>query len=357
MAAVRSDATSRLCALLAIATALASGIAHAQSGPPAAGPAFPPAAAGGGVPADPASPGVPGDPAKPIPVLPSKDSAPPSLAPVDEQVVEIHIEGNRHHTSNKIMGIMKTKIGRPFDQTLLEKDVRTLATKGWFVDVKTRKEPVPGGVIITVEVVERATLEYVKIYGNIKVPKASVAKQVDMKKGTPLDPYMVEEGKRKIEEYYKSKGFNDVQVTILEGTKLNDHGAIYLIHEGPTQKVSKVHFVGNTIASEGRLKTQIQTKPPILWLFKGQVDKKKMDEDIDKLTAYYRGLGFFRARIGREVEFNDKQNWLDVTFVIEEGPRYKVRDVKLVGLTKFQENQLNEHFKLEERAYLRPGGR
>ena len=60
-----------------------------------------------------------------------------------------------------------------------------------------------------------------------------------------------------------------------------------------------VNFIGNSIASGDRLKTQIQSKPPFLYLFKGELDRKQVDEDVERLTAYYRGLGFFRARIGR----------------------------------------------------------
>ncbi len=56
----------------------------------------------------------------------------------------------------------------------------------------------------------------------------------------------------------------------------------------------RVKFVGNTITSGQRLKAQIESKPPILGLFKGQYNEEKANADIDKLIAYYRNLGFFR---------------------------------------------------------------
>ncbi len=43
---------------------------------------------------------------------------------------------------------------------------------------------------------------------------------------------------------------------------------------------------------------------------------------MKKLTAYYRAFGFFHASVGRELDFNEKQDWLTITFVIDEGPRY-----------------------------------
>ena len=109
-----------------------------------------------------------------------------------------------------------------------------------------------------------------------------------------------------------------------------------------------MNFVGNTIASDGRLQTQIKSKPPFLWLFKGELDRKQLDEDRDALTAYYRGLGFFHARIGPHIDFNEKENWATVTFVIDEGPRYKVRNVSVIGNSKYTNDELMAELKLKK---------
>ena len=120
--------------------------------------------------------------------------------------------------------------------------------------------------------------------------------------------------------------------------------------------------MGNTIASDARLRTQINTKSPILYLFKGELDRKELDEDVNRLTAYYRGLGFFRARIGREVrEYDPSEDdapdimasrafrnidqfetvqWMVVRFIIDEGPRYKIGNVSVSGNTKYTSEEL-----------------
>ncbi len=306
---------------------------------------FPPATQGG-----PPSSGGPSSPVGSSP--PSSEPVPAPPIPIDAQVVDIRLVGNRRVTRSEIISKMHTKASRPFDQATLERDVRALATWGKFIDVKTRKESVPGGVLITVEVIERPTLEYVKFLGNKKVGRMALAKQVDLKKGSPLEPYAIEEGKRKLEEYYRGKGFNDVQVTLLEGTQPDDHGAVYLIHEGPPQKIAKVDFVGNSIATDGRLKTQIGSKPPILWLFKGEVDRKKIEEDKEHLTAYYRGLGFFRAHVGVETQWNETEDRLSITFVIDEGPRARVREVKILGNSKFTFEQLSHDLELKQKDWF-----
>ena len=63
-------------------------------------------------------------------------------------------------------------------------------------------------------------------------------------------------------------------------------------------------------------------------------------------------MGFFRARIGRELEFNEKQNWVTVTFVIDEGPRFKVRNVSVIGNTKYTSEALMAELKLKSGDYF-----
>ena len=102
--------------------------------------------------------------------------------------------------------------------------------------------------------------------GNTKIKDKTLSKQTLLKVGGSADPYALQEGKRKLADYYVSKGFNNVQISILEGDKPTDQGVTYLIHEGVAQKIWKTEFVGNDsgFVSDSRLKTLIKSKPPIL---------------------------------------------------------------------------------------------
>ncbi|MBI3836448.1 MAG: BamA/TamA family outer membrane protein [Planctomycetia bacterium] len=284
-------------------------------------------------------------------VAPLPSATGPIAAP-QERVLDIRLEGNRTITRDKVLANIGLRIDRPFDQPTFEKDVRKLATKGWFVDVRPRTEHVPGGVIITFEVVERPTLEYVRYLGNKKIKSKTLAKETGLKKGDSLDSYAIEEGRRKIETLYQTKGHNETKVTILEGTKPTDRGAVYLINEGIKQKIWNVKFEGNTVASDGRLKTQIQSKPPILYLFKGTVDRKKIEEDVERLTAYYRSLGYFKAHVGRDYEYNEKEDWMTLVFYINEGPRYRVRNISFIGNKVWPESVLAKDLKLKPGDYF-----
>ena len=143
-------------------------------------------------------------------------------------------------------------------------------------------------------------------------------------------------------------------MSIFEGDKPGDRGVVYVINEGLVQKIWKVRFEGNSdkIAPDGRLKALVSSKPPLLWVFKGQVDRNKIDEDVKKLHDYYRSLGFFQAHVGRDYEFNEKENWMTLVFYIDEGPRYHVRGIGFVGNKIYPEEALTYNSKLKGGDYF-----
>jgi len=269
-----------------------------------------------------------------------------------EQVAEVRVQGNRATKLEKILPHIRTRAGRPYSLELIEEDVRRLNRTGMFVTVRPYTQQTAAGRVVIFDVIERPLLQEVLYIGNRKIKTKTLDQQNDLKVGDALDPFAIEEGRRKIQDFYRTRGFSKVRVTIIEGNKPQDRRAVYLINEGLKQKVLWTRFIGNTIASDARLRTQIQSKPPFLYLFKGEVDREKIDEDVNRLIAYYRGLGFFRARVGRELSFNAAENWLTLTFVIDEGPRYRVRNVSFTGNAKFSGDELSQDLKLKGGQYF-----
>ncbi|NBT12972.1 MAG: hypothetical protein EBS56_05230 [Planctomycetia bacterium] len=275
---------------------------------------------------------------------------PPAPAAVDaaNRIVEVRIEGN-HATEVSKLPKLVTRAGQIFDAQAIEEDVRTLHRSRKFVDVHPKYVRVKEGVVVIFQVVERPMLRYVKYVGNEKVTTRTLRKKAEIDVGDSMDPYVVEEARRRIESYYHEKGYDAARVTTVEGGKPGDKGAVFLIDEGRSRKSLWTSFVGNTIASDARLLTQIGSKPGVLWLLGGDIDRQKIDEDVEKLTAYYRSLGFFQAKVGRELEVvhGAGRDWTLLTFVINEGPRYTVRNVSFIGNSKFKSEFLAEELKLK----------
>ncbi len=267
----------------------------------------------------------------------------PSGPATGETIVkQVKVEGNFSTEVSK-MPKLGTREGQPFDSHIVQEDVRTLASSRKFLDVRSKLEPTPEGMIVIFQVVERPTIDEVTFVGNQDIRSQTLRKKSELEKKQPLDPYAVEEGRRRVEAYYKEKGYEHAEVTTIEGTKPSDRKVVFLVDEGTSQRIFWTSFDGNTIASAARLRTQISQRPGFMWLFGGKLDRKKVDEDEQKLYAYYRGLGFFTAKIGHELEYNDSKSWLTLRFVINEGPRYSIRNVSFIGNEHFKVGQLNKN--------------
>lgn len=270
-----------------------------------------------------------------------------SLAATDEPVIEVRVIGNKLIPTQQILNEMQTRVGRPYDPALIQRDVRKLTSRSWFVAVETDISKTPEGRIVSIKVVERPTIRYIEYLGNDVgfwgrggIRDKSLAKETGLKVGGSIDPYAVEEARRKLVDLYRRNGFNNTQVSILEGNKATDKGVVFVINQGESQRIWKVEFEGNQFASDGQLRTKIESKKPLMYMFKGFVDREQIDGDVDRITAYYRAFGYFQAKVGRKLEYDDNGKWVTLRFVVNEGPRYEVRNVLHVGNQIFANSSL-----------------
>jgi outer membrane protein insertion porin family len=274
------------------------------------------------------------------------------------QVIDIQIVGNRGVSVQEVRAELETRPGQKLDPIQIQRDVRALTKTRKFFDVKVKTRPgmQPGTVIVIYEVFEFPKLEYIHFIGNEEISTRNLLRQLDLKVGDPMDTVAVESGQRKLLSFYRERGYNKVQIEAREGTDHKDRGAVFLIHEGPQQRIWSVDFVGNSIVSGGRLKTQIQSKPSkikyVTPLAKGYMNRRTVDEDVHRLTAYYRSLGYMLARVGRVIEFDDNDRWANLEFVIHEGPRFKVRNVSFSGNEVFGDHQLQRLVTLKAGEYF-----
>lgn len=267
-------------------------------------------------------------------------------------IVDVQIIGNERHTTEKIMQQIHMRQGHTFKSMNLDDDILRLNQSRFFTLVEPYIRSVPGGVIVMFKVKERPVLRYLRFQGNGSIRIGLLEKECGLVTGKPFSPYDVEEGRKKIETFYHSRGFARVSVKTIQGDQQGDPGVIYLINPGPKLRIGKTTFIGNKITSAARLKTVISSKPGFLWLFKGELLEENLQNDIRTLEDYYRRLGFFYARIGRRVVRTSEEGWNDVTFVINEGPQAKIREIRFVGNSKFDSGMLLNDMEIEEgKAY------
>ena len=269
-----------------------------------------------------------------------------------QTVLDVRIEGIVQVPQSDILQIIKTRPGRPFSETVLEDDKRALMQRTWFVDVRPRVDRTPDGYIVTYHCIERQLIHYIKISGNKKHTLKTLLEEANIKEGDALDPIAIQQSAERMAQFYRESGYHQVHIDI-HGGEFGDRGVAFNINEGPRQRVLSVQFEGNKIATGQRLKTLLQTTPGWFFWINSDFTRKKLDEDVETLTNYYRKLGFFHAKVDRVFEegtfyggLGQPRGWIKVKYIIDEGPRCKIRDIRFVGNNVFDQETLYSKMKL-----------
>ena len=179
----------------------------------------------------------------------------------------------------------------------------------------------------------------IEFENNRKFKDKTLLKKLDFEVDDYLDPILAESGRNIIAEFYRSKGFPHVEV-MLNRKKLSEGKIVYTIVEGPRLRIKSIRFTGNKVIKTGDLRNTIKTKTRSWILWPVYYTEEKINADVEKLRTLYFNRGFLNHHIS-------VQGQSHITFIIEEGPLYKVRNITFTGNTKFEAEALQAGLTLE----------
>ena len=278
-------------------------------------------------------------------------------------VTAVQIEGNESISDGDIRRLLRVQAGRKVTETQVREDVRRLFATRWFFSVEPiyRADPMnPGGRLLVYRLVERPMIRAIRYDGNSRLDDDDLSEAIGLRVGSPFDISANREALRRLEAFYREKGFPFAKVQLVTGGERGDRDVVFGIVEGKKVVVFDVTFVGNEYryATAGILKTKITTKRAMLGFdfFGGKFDPKTIPEDKRGLSNYYRGLGFFDVKITHRVMTGDVlynpfrlgDSNLTIEYTIDEGRQYTVRSITLRGNSVYSTEQLEADLELIE---------
>jgi outer membrane protein insertion porin family len=186
---------------------------------------------------------------------------------------------------------------------------------------------------------KKDVIKSIEFENNRKYKDKTLRKKLDFEVGDYLDPILAESGRRTIAEFYRKKGFPYAEV-VLNREKLSEGKIIYSVFEGLRMQIKSIKFKGNQAIKTSDLNNVIKTKTRSWFLWPVYYNEEKIAEDVDKLRTLYYERGFLNHRIA-------VQGQTHITFIIEEGPLYKVGNITLDGNTHFDNEILLKGLQLE----------
>lgn len=265
---------------------------------------------------------------------------------------QIDIKGSRKIDETTIRFKLKSKVGDPFSLEKTREDVKSLYRLGFFDDVAVDAEVFEGGLKVTFILTEKPTIREVKIRGNKQVTTDKIKEKLALTEGGVFNPQAVASNAEKVRLLYEEEGYYRAKVVpqvdkVAEG----DVSVVFQIDEGGKFEISSVRVLGAKGLSELDIKNHIATRELFLFFFYGTLKREELQRDMDRIKAFYLDNGYLDVKVEEpEIRVIEARRKLEVTLRVEEGPQYRVGEVRVAGNTVFATDEILRPLQIAKRG-------
>jgi outer membrane protein insertion porin family len=254
----------------------------------------------------------------PAPVAP-----PPATSGV---IRSIRVAGAERLEPETVVAYANLVPGGAYNAESLDQALKDLYATELFADVVITGADT-GNLIITVR--ENPVINRIVLEGNKRIKNDKILPEIKLAPRQIYTRSKVRADVDRIIELYRRQGrfAAAVEPKIVELDQ-NRVDLVFEITEGDKSKVRAINIIGNEEYSDGRLRKEMFTKEAggLLGFFKSNdsYDPDRLAADQQKLRAFYLTEGYADFRVVSALaELTPDRRDFIITYVIEEGPRYK----------------------------------
>ena len=268
-------------------------------------------------------------------------------APAAPTVVSVSVTGNAHIPTDRILSVVKTKVGDPFDPAAVQQDLRAIADLGFFADqappiIKQR----PDGVAVTFRVIENPVVTSIRFEGNRSVSADTLLALMDTAPGQVFNIKTYQQDVLKINSYYDKIGFGGQLPSHVTDVNIGADGVLTLkVQEGLTVRniIITMPPDADPLLPPNVLTSALVTKPG------SPYSEAQRDKDYDALKALYEKY---------DLKLGDVEAGVDPTTVDQKAGTADVRytiSVLRVGAVEITGNTVTHDDVIRRELRLRPG--
>ena len=222
--------------------------------------------------------------------------------------------------------------------------VKRFWKQGLFSDVAIEVTKIYGDKAwLNISLKERPRISQINYNGIKKSEREDLELKLGLVKGNQITPNLIDRAKLLIKKHFEEKGFNNVDVQILQKDDLSHENQVIVdinIDKKEKIKVHKIYIDGNQVLTDKKLQRVMKKtneKGRLVNLFR---TKKFVNEnfkaDLDLIIDKYNELGYRDAVIVKDsvAKYDDKK--VDVFITVDEGKKYYIRDIRWLGNTLYQ---------------------
>src|SRR5216110_1962046 len=274
--------------------------------------------------------------------------------------IDVQYTGPGTVSKERILAHMRTRVGQPYSDQVVEQDIEALYKTGSILNVRIFAQPEGDGVKVTVAVQTRSIVREIEINGAERIKAKRLRKEIKLKLNQPVNEEQLEEARQKIIEVYQAKGFTDIDVKYRVDAideKRGTSRVVYTINEGVKGAVRRIRFEGNEHFSERVLRKQMKTKGKTLISFfdkSGRLEETQLQQDLDSIREWYQNHGYIDVEV-KDVRRERSENGpMIITIVLAEGPQYHVNKILISGEKVTTEEKIRALLKMKEGSVYSP---
>ena len=302
-------------------------------------------------------------------------------APATPQTLcPVQVIGNRRIPKESVQARLYSRPGDPYDPAVVERDFNSLWNTGYFDKVQIERVDGAGCIQLVVYVQEKPTIGEINYRGLNSFSQSDVLdrfkkEKVSVSVESQYDPTRIKRAEVVLKEMLGEHGHQFASIRTEVKTLPPSRVALtFIIKEGPTVKVGKIAFQGNTALTPRELRAAMKNLKPIGIphsiiledLFPRTYDASKLDEDAERVRIEYRNKGYFKATTG-EPQTNVRNEGginpftlhpntgkrVDILVPVEEGERYKLGGITFTGNKQLPNNKaLRGQFAMKDGDYF-----
>ena len=259
-----------------------------------------------------------------------ESATPAAAAPVPASgiVSALDVVGSQRLEPDTVRSYIDLRAGKPYTRESIDKALKDLYATELFADVQIRDD----NGHLTIQVKENPVVNRIVLDGNKRVKEDKVMPEIRLAPRQIFSRTKVRADIARIIELYRRQGrfaaTVEPKMVMLDQNRVD---VVFEIVEGPKSKVRKISVIGNKEFSDGRLRGEMATKQTGLTkMFSSgtSYDPDRLAYDQQKLRQFYLTNGYADFRVISAVAelTPDKRDFV-ITYVVEEGKRYKFGDI------------------------------
>lgn len=239
------------------------------------------------------------------------------------------VAGNERLEPETVLSYIDLRAGEGYDRERLDRALKALYATELFADAEIRDD---GDGNITLFIRENPSINRVIIEGAKRVKDDKIREEIQLGPRQIFTRSRARSDVGRILELYRRSGrFGarvEPKIVQLEQNRVD---VVFEISEGPKSKVRQINLIGNEAYSDNKLRGEMatrQARPLRLFTSNDTYDPDRLAFDQQKLRQFYLTEGYADFRVVSSIaELTPDRRDFIVTYVVEEGDRYKFGDV------------------------------